>query len=81
MPWTTPYALATDLSGSLRIGKSSSSDSANFLFSSGVSTLAVKYATFSGFRRALFAPSDLHCAVQPPVKALGNQFRTTAFFP
>src|SRR5262245_32769749 len=25
--------------------------------------------------------SDLHSAVQPPVKALGNQASTTAFFP
>src|ERR1700734_3016742 len=57
------------------------SDSANFLFRSGVSTLAVKYATFRGFKRSLFSRIDLHSAVQPPVKALGYQAMTTAFLP
>src|SRR5690349_6187525 len=54
------------------------SDTANFAFVSGASTLAAKYAT--SYRRSAppLDPSDLHSAVHPPVNAFGNHATTTA---
>ncbi|HZR23294.1 MAG TPA: hypothetical protein VFA59_06890 [Vicinamibacterales bacterium] len=67
--------------GSLKIGKSSSSDAANFVFFSTLSVLAAKYATSNVRSASPLARSDWHSAVQPPVKAFGNHATTTGRTP
>ena len=76
----TPYARATSRDGSLRIGKSRSSDLANFVFVSGESALAAKYATSNRRSASPLDLSDLHSAAHPPVNAFGNHATTTARF-
>ena len=74
---STPYDVAVAFVGSLSTGKSSSSDSANFLFCSASSTLAAKYDTSNARMAWPLCLSDLHSMVQPLVKAFGNHASTT----
>ena len=56
-------------------------DCAKALFVSKASTLAAKYATSNDRMSSPLSRSDLHSAVQGPVKALAIHASTTACFP